>query len=107
MLGSCSTLWVVVMSGQCVLGSLTHFRWFAKCPKCGETLVTLLVLIATLGELRGNTQSELVQTIIIVNVQCSLTARETARPLGDGCAVAQQYNHAVSRPAQSSDDVTH
>ena len=29
-LGSRSTLWVVVMSGQCVLGSLTHFGWFAK-----------------------------------------------------------------------------
>ena len=39
--GSRSTLWVVVMSGQCVIGSLTHFGWFAKCPKCGGTPVTL------------------------------------------------------------------
>ena len=36
----------------------------------------------------------------------SLTARETARPSGDGCAVARQYSSAVSRPAQSPDDVT-
>ena len=40
-MGFRSTLWVVVMSGQCVLGSLTHFGWFAKCPKCGGTPVTI------------------------------------------------------------------
>ena len=38
--------------------------------------------------------------------RCSLTARETACPSGDGWAVARQYSSAVSQPAQSPDDVT-
>ena len=37
---------------------------------------------------------------------CSLTVWEIVRPSGEGCAVAWQYSSAVSRPAQSSDDIT-
>ena len=59
MLGSRSTLWVVVMSGQCVLGSLTHFGWFAKCPKCGGTPPHFRYLSPHFGYFRGTTQSEL------------------------------------------------
>ena len=43
---------------------------------------------------------------IIVYVQHSLMARETAHPLGDGCTVVRQYNSAVSWPTQSPDYVT-